>query len=463
VIRGTPDAIRPRSSRTSIAALKGAYAAGMRVSDVMRDVLTRVDADDPVWISIIAEGAVLARAQTLDALAPDARAGLPLYGIPFAVKDNIDVAGVPTTAGCPGFAYTPERSATAVQRLEAAGAIVVGKTNLDQFATGLVGTRSPFGVPVNPFDPAYIPGGSSSGSAVAVARDLVSFALGTDTAGSGRVPAGFTGTVGVKPTHGIISASGVVPACRSLDCVSIFARTLDDAELVLDAAAAFDEHDAYSRPRAAPSLEASLPSSAFAFAVPRYDQRLFFGDDAAHQSYERTLVRLIALGGTAVEVDMSACFEAASLLYDGPFVAERTAAVGDFVDAHPYAVLDVTRTIVQSGRRYTAVDTFAAQYALRALRRRAEAIFAAAPILVVPTSPTIYRLDEIAAEPYLLNARLGTYTNFVNLLDLCALAVPAEPYPNGLPIGVTFIAPAFRDAMLLGFARRFVANSDRVE
>jgi allophanate hydrolase len=310
-------------------------------------------------------------------------------------------------------------------------------------------------VPANPFDAAYIPGGSSSGSAVAVARGVVPFALGTDTAGSGRVPAGFTGTIGVKPTHGIISTTGVVPACRSLDCVSIFARSLDDARAVLDAAAAPDPRDPFSRPRAA----VPAPAGELTFAVPRPDQRFFFGDAAAQQSFERTIAGLTALGGTLVDVDLSACFETAALLYEGPFVAERTAAVGDFVDAHPHAVLDVTRSIIQSGRRFSAVDAFQANYTLRALRRRAAAIFEAAPVLVVPTSPTIYRIDEISAEPYLLNSRLGTYTNFVNLLDLCALAIPAGSYANGVPIGVTLIAPAFSDAWLLDIARALIAGS----
>jgi allophanate hydrolase len=453
-------------SGSDIATLLAAYAAGARVQEVLRDAYERIDVEDPVWIAVIAIDTALERARALDALTPAQRAALPLFGIPFAVKDNIDVAGFPTTAGCPAFAFVPERSATVVQRLEDAGAIAVGKTNLDQFATGLVGTRSPYGVPENPFDSAYIPGGSSSGSAVAVARGLVSFALGTDTAGSGRVPAGFTGTIGVKPTHGIVSTAGVVPACRSLDCVSIFARSLDDAQAVLDVAAAFDARDPYSRTRAAKPnstqsaqpdrTQASQSGSAFSFGVPRPEQRLFFGDLEAHQSYERTLARLSALGGTPVDVDVSSCFEAAALLYEGPFVAERTAAVGAFVDAQPGAVLDVTRAIIQSGHRFSAVDTFEALYKLRALRARANTIFEQAPILVVPTSPTIYRRVEIAAEPYLLNTRLGTYTNFVNLLDLCALAVPSGAYANGVPIGVTFIAPAFYDAMLLSFARRFL-------
>jgi allophanate hydrolase len=435
-------------------ALADAYAGGARASDVLGEALAALDPRDPVWVSLVAEEDVMARARRLDGRSAAERASLPLYGLPFAVKDNIDVAGVPTTAACPAFAYVPERSATAVERLEAAGAVVIGKANLDQFATGLVGTRSPYGVPRNPFDARYIPGGSSSGSAVAVARGLVTFALGTDTAGSGRVPAGYTETVGLKPTFGIVSAAGVVPACRSLDCVSIFARSVDDAEAVLDVAAAEDARDAFSRPRgaAAPAL-----GERFRFAVPRADQRTFCGDAEAERSFTAALARIEALGGEAVSVDLTPCFAAASLLYEGAFVAERTAAVGDFAAAHPAALLDVTRTIVESGRRFSAVDAFRAQYRIRELRREAAAIFAAAPVLVVPTAPTIYTLEQIAAEPYALNATLGTYTNFVNLLDWCALAVPSDRYRSGLPIGITLIAPAFADAALAALGRRFVA------
>ncbi len=444
--------------RTGSEALPAFYASGGSVHERLGEVHAAIDLRDPVWIAAVSDAALGERTRALDALGPAARAALPLFGLPFAVKDNIDVAGLPTTAGCPAFAYAPARSASVVERLERAGAVVLGKTNLDQFATGLVGTRSPYGVPANPFDPAYIPGGSSSGSAVAVARGFVSFALGTDTAGSGRVPAGFTGTIGVKPTHGIISAAGVVPACRSLDCVSIFVRTLDEAALILDVAAAPDARDPFSRERPAAAAVglAADPARPFVFAVPLPEQRIFFGDDEARDQFERSIARLVARGGSALDVDLASCFEAAALLYDGPFVAERTAAVGDFVDAHPEAVLDVTRTIVQSGRRYSAVDTFSALYELRALRNAAAEIFARAAILVVPTSPTIYRISQIEAEPFLYNSRLGTYTNFVNLLDLCALAVPAGAYAGGVPIGVTFIAPAFADASLLAFARRFL-------
>ncbi len=435
-----------------IAAYADAYARGARPTSVLGAARAALAEDDPVWIALASPDAIQARVAELEALVPAERAARPLFGVPFAVKDNIDVAGLPTTAACPAFAYVPERSATAVARLEAAGAVVLGKTNLDQFATGLVGVRSPYGVPVNPFDARYIPGGSSSGSAVAVARDLVPFALGTDTAGSGRVPAGFTATVGLKPTCGIVSTTGVVPACRSLDCVSIFARSVGDAHAVLDVAAAYDASDPFSRERGA--APATLPA-AFRFAVPQPDQLTFDGDAEAETSFFAAVARLVSIGGTRVDVDASACFEAARMLYQDAFVAERTAAIGDFMDAHPGALLEVTQTIVEGGRGYSAVDAFRATYRIRALRRSAEAIFAAAPILIVPTSPTIYTLDEIEAEPYARNAVLGTYTNFVNFFDWCALALPSGTYASGVPIGITAIAPAFGDATLAELGRRF--------
>jgi allophanate hydrolase len=387
------------------------------------------------------------RARALDERSAAERAAMPLFGLPFAVKDNIDVAGWPTTAGCPAFAYIPTRSATVVERLERAGAIVLGKTNMDQFATGLVGIRSPYGIPANPFDARYIPGGSSSGSAVAVARGLVAFALGTDTAGSGRVPAACTGTIGLKPTRGRISTTGVVPACASLDCVSIFARTIADAARVFEAAAGPDPLDPFSRPpRDAPPAPSRL-------AVPRRDQLRFFGDDAAARSFERTLAALAGHGFALDDVDFAPFAAAAELLYDGPFVAERTAALGDFIAAHPDDVLPVTRAIVESGRRYSAVDAFRAQYRLRALRREVAPVFERAGALVVPTIPTMYRIEEVLAEPLALNANLGTYTNFVNLLDLCAIAIPSGRYPDGRPIGITLIGPAFAEASLVALAQ----------
>jgi len=435
----------------SIAVFSARYAAGERVVDVLAELVTRIDAgDDPaLWICRVPRDEVVAAAAELDALDLRARRAMPLFGIPFAVKDNIDVAGMPTTAGCPAYAYLPRASATVVDLLRAAGAVLVGKTNLDQFATGLVGTRSPYGVPRNPFDAAYIPGGSSSGSAVAVARDFAAFALGTDTAGSGRVPAACTGTVGLKPTKGRVSTFGVVPACRSLDCVSIFARSVDDAAAVFDVLAAFDARDPFSR---SPEALAAAGTGPVRLGVPV--QRIFFDDAEAAGAFDRAVDACASVGIALHAVDLQPFFDAAALLYDGPFVAERTAALGAFIDARPNDVLEVTRTIIQGGARFGAVDLFRAQYRLREYARVAEVAFHAIDALLVPTIPTIYRVDEVLAEPYVLNARLGTYTNFVNLLDLCAIAIPNGRYANGVPLGVTLVGPAFADERLVALARR---------
>jgi allophanate hydrolase len=430
-----------------LASLRAAYAGGRSPRDVIAGVLARIGAagDDRVWIARVPDAALHDRAAMLAELPLEERTRLPLYGVPFAVKDNIDLASVPTTAACPEFAYTPVRSAAAVERLEAAGAIAIGKTNLDQFATGLVGTRSPYGVPRNPFDARFVPGGSSSGSAVAVAVGQVAFALGTDTAGSGRVPAAFNNIVGLKPTRGLVSTRGVVAACRSLDCVSVFALTAADAWEVLRVAAAPDAADSYSR--AATLGEAWRPAR-FRFAVPRAPE--FFGDDAAQAIFVAARERLAALGGSAVAIDFAPFAEAAALLYEGPWVAERLHAIRDFIAAHPDALHPVTRAIVAGGARLSAVDAFDGLYRLEAVRARTRALWNDVDVLLVPTAPTIYTVAQIAAEPVALNARLGTYTNFVNLLDLAAIAVPQGFDARGLPHGATLIAPAFAEPLLIG-------------
>ncbi|MGA3037589.1 MAG: allophanate hydrolase [Vulcanimicrobiaceae bacterium] len=423
----------------------------MALVDDVEATLDAIDPADPVWIACLPRETVLERARELDALPAAKQARLPLFGRTFGVKDNIDVAGIATTAACPGFAYVPKRSATVVERLEAAGAIVVGKTNLDQFATGLVGTRSPYGTPVNPFDARYIPGGSSSGSAVAVARGLVGFALGTDTAGSGRIPAGFTATIGLKPTPGLLSTRGVVPACRSLDCVSIFASSVDEAIEIADVAKGVDPDDPFSRTPGAPPSEIH---EAFRFAIPRADQRIFCGDAQAEAAFDRAIARLIDCGGISVEVDMTECFSAGAMLYGDAYVAERQAAVGDFAKEHPEALLDVTRAIIMEGKPYSAVDAFRATYRMRELVRDASRIFEGVDVLVVPTSPTIYTLDEIAAEPFTRNAMLGTYASFVNFFRWCAVSIPSDVYANGVPIGITLIGPPWADDALAAFAAR---------
>jgi allophanate hydrolase len=445
-----------------IETLSRTYAEGtFKPSDVARIISKRLDAagDDKVWISRQTTKALIADATLIERrFAVEGPEALPLYGIPFAVKDNIDVAGTPTTAGCPDFAYRPAISATVVERLRAAGALFVGKTNMDQFATGLVGVRSPYGVSRNPFDADYIPGGSSSGSAVAVSSGLVSFSLGTDTAGSGRVPAGFNNIVGLKPTRGLISTAGLFPACRSIDCVSIFALTVADAMAVLDVAGGYDPGDSFSR--AAPAgFKAAITACPprFRFGVPADNQLQFCGNEAAAALFASAVEALTTMGGERVEIDYAPFAEAAGLLY-GPLVAERTAALGDFLSGHPDAIHPVVRKIAEGGRAVTGVDSWNALYRLEALRQRTKPIWTDIDFMLVPTSPTIYRIDEVETDPVRLNSNLGTYTNFVNLLDLCAIAVPNGFQPNGLPTGITLIAPAWREGSLAAIASEFHAT-----
>jgi allophanate hydrolase len=403
------------------------------------EVYRRIEAHaaNPIFIHLLPKAQVLERLRELEGLPRT----LPLWGRTFAVKDNIDVAGLPTTAACPAFSYIAKTTAPAVQRLLDAGAVLIGKTNLDQFATGLTGTRSPYGACRNAFDPAYISGGSSSGSALAVALDMASFALGTDTAGSGRVPAAFNNIVGLKPTRGLISTTGVVPACRSLDCVSIFAKTCADAAAILQIAQGADAGNPIA-----------LPLEHFRFAVPR--QLEFHGDRAYAALFAQALDRLQALGGARVEIDFQPFLEVQALLY-GPWVAERTA------EEFPLeAMLPVTRQIIEAGKRYSATDLFKAQHRLAELQRECREILASADVLVVPGAPTIYRIAEVEAEPLELNSRLGRYTNFVNLLDLAAITVPAGFRPDDLPFGVTLIGPAFSDRALAALGARFAGESE---
>jgi allophanate hydrolase len=399
-----------------------------------------------VWIAQLPRERVLHMAQALLGRDPDS---LPLYGVPFAIKDNIDLAGVPTTAGCPAYAYTPSESAVVVQRLMDAGAIPVGKTNLDQFATGLVGTRSPYGACQNSFNPAYISGGSSSGSAVAVATGLVGFALGTDTAGSGRVPAAFNNLIGLKPTLGELSTRGVVPACRSLDCVSIFALTAEDARRVYSVARGFDPRDAFS---ARPSVTPALDLEDLCVGFPGKDQLDFFGDTEYARLYEESVEPLRKLGARCVTIDFAPFLAAARLLYEGPWVAERYCAVGDFLEQHPEAVHPVTRQIIMGGRNPSAADAFRAQYKLMELRRAAEEAWSGVDLLVIPTAGTIHTIDAVNADPIRLNSNLGHYTNFVNLLDLTAVSVPAGFRNDGMPFGVTLVGRAGSDESLLEIA-----------
>ena len=374
----------------------------------------------------------------------------PLSGLRFAVKDNIDVQGLPTTAACPSFAYPPQTSAAVVHRLLESGAVLVGKTNLDQFACGLNGTRSPYGAVPNAFNAAYVSGGSSSGSAYVVATGQVDFALGTDTAGSGRVPAGLNNIVGFKPSKGLISTQGVVPAAQSVDCVSIFARTVEVAARVLHATMGYDPLDPYARQL---TLRTAPWGSTFRFGVPASLE--FFGDTAAQEAFAQAVQRLRTLGGTAVEVDYTPFTKAADLLYESALVAERYAAVRGFFDQHEDQVIEPVRSILAQGRDYSAADLVDAQTRLRVYGQQAAASWRGMDVLLVPTAPTHYTIAQMQADPITLNRNLGTYTNFVNLLDYAAIAVPSAIRADGLPFGITLIGPCASDWQLLELGQRY--------
>jgi allophanate hydrolase len=420
---------------------------------VMEATLVRLAAYDAVqpqvWISRMAPDDLLAQARAIDARVA-AGERLPLAGVPYAAKDNIDVAGMETTAACPAFAYRPEQSATVIAKLEAAGAICVGKTNLDQFATGLVGTRTPYGAPRNASNLAYVSGGSSSGSAVAVAAGLVAFALGTDTAGSGRVPAAFNHLVGLKPSKGRWSTRGLVPACRSIDCITVFTDALADARLIDSVVAGFDGADPFSRPLA------DAPITGRRIGVPQPDQRVFFGDFQSEDLYARAL-GVLGNQGQLVEIDIAPLLEAAQLLYGGPWVAERTAAVESLLRSDPDAIDPTVRSIVEPGLAMSATEVWNGIYRLAELARHAEALWGQVDALAFPTTGTTYRVTELAAAPIALNSNLGRYTNFVNLLDMAAVAVPAGARTNGTGFGITLIGPAHSDLALIDLAEGYLA------
>jgi allophanate hydrolase len=433
-------------------ALQAIYAMRPEaVLEIVEEVLARIEAsaDPAIFISRVAADDLRAAARDLLVHAPDP-ASLPLWGVPFAVKDNIDVAGMATTAACPDFAYRPGEDATVVARLKAAGALLVGKTNLDQFATGLNGTRSPYGAPRSVFNADYVSGGSSSGSAVAVASGLVAFALGTDTAGSGRVPAAFNNIVGIKPTPGLVSAAGVVPACRSLDCVNVFASSVADGVAARKVIEGDDPRDAYS----APPAPKRLPEKPRVGVLALKD-REFHGDSDCAALYDQAVARGRALGWVVVEFDYAPFLAIAALLYDGPWLAERLAAIEPFLDARPEALDPTVRALIESARRFSAADCFRGQYRLKELLRDAAHEAGKFDFMLLPTSPTIYTVEAMRADPVRLNAHFGRYTNFVNFCGMAAIAVPSGFRRDGLPFGVTLIAPGQCDDALAGFAAAF--------
>ena len=436
----------------TIASIRASYAAASETpTALMASLCEKIRGwDDPaIFIHLATPGELHEMATAVEALPRD----LPLWGIPFVVKDNIDVAGWPTTAGCAAYSYIPEQDAEVVRLLRAAGAIPIGKSNLDQFATGLVGVRSPYGIPRNVWDAEYLPGGSSSGSATALAAGFCAFSLGTDTAGSGRVPAAFQNLIGWKPSRGLLSNRGVVAACRSLDCVSIFTHTPEDAARVAAVVGVFDPADAFSR-----DIEpVSLPLDEFIFGVP---EELDFSDDPDTPAlYAAAVARLEALGGRARKIDLTPFVEAAKLLYGGPWVAERWAAVGAFVESHPDEIYPVTRQILENSKSWDAVATFQAQYQLREFAREAEAVWQAIDVLLLPTTPCLYKVEEVLADPIFTNSVLGRYTNFMNLLDLAAIAVPCGFARGGkLPWGITLAAPAGTDEDLIAMAGLFTGQ-----
>jgi len=428
--------------------LRAAYLSGaLTVEPVLTIALERIEREtrSGIWIHRAARETLLAAAGELRKRDPR---DLPLYGIPFAVKDNIDVAGMPTTAACPAFAYTPKESALVVRRLINAGAICIGKTNMDQFAAGLVGTRSPYGECQNAFNPEYISGGSSSGSAVAVALGQISFALGTDTAGSGRVPAAFNNLVGYKPTRGLLSTRGVVPACRSLDCVSVFGLTVSDAVEVVRAAAEFDEASFTPRDARGVFDRATISAPRMRCGIPQRGQIQFFGDNEAERLFDAAVGRIKTCGAEIVEIDFSPFQQAAQLLYNGPWLAERYAALRTFIDTLAHEMFPVTRDILERGCGVSGADVFNGVVRLDAMRTLALREWKKMDLLLLPTAPTIYTIAAVNAEPFELNARLGYYTNFVNLLDCAALALPAGFRGDGLPFGISLVTPALNDAAL---------------
>lgn len=429
-----------------------AYSKNEIQLDILKDLVASIDPQDNAWISIATVEQIKQQIQVLNELGKAAESlekQFPLYGVPFAVKDNIDVAGFVTTAACKALTTVAAQDAETVRLLKQAGAIVIGKTNLDQFATGLVGTRSPFGAVPNSFKPEYVSGGSSSGSASVVARGFVPFALGTDTAGSGRVPAAFNNIVGLKPTKGRFSNRGLLPACKTLDCISIFALTIVDADLVANVLEAYDPLDSYSRKH--PKNVPAHFSSKLKFAIP--EKLNFFGDEQAEKAFQQTVQLLKSLNAEITKIDFTDFEQLAAQLYQGSWVAERTAAVENLLNSNTDDFDPTVLEIIKNGEKYSAVDAYNAEYLKQNLARKIQQRLADFDALIVPTAPTIYTIEQLQQNPIEYNAHLGTYTNFTNLADLSALALPAGFRADHLPFGITLIAPAWHDAALVHFGK----------
>jgi len=424
----------------------------LSVKEVLVSIKNKIEEtkDYNIWIYTLNDKELEVYIKNLENEKPE---DLPLYGIPFAIKDNIDLENIPTTAGCKEYEYTPKESAYVVNELIKAGAIPIGKTNLDQFATGLVGTRSPYGECKNSINPEYISGGSSSGSAVSVALEMASFSLGTDTAGSGRVPAGFNNLIGLKATKGVISTSGVVPACRSLDCVTVFTKTLEEVQTVFKVANSYDEKDIYSREYQEKNTEIK---ENFTFAIPKKEDLKFFGDKQAEELFCKAVEKFESLGGKAVEIDYKPFDESANLLYSGPWVTERYIAIKEMITKTPEFVNETVRAIIENGDKVDAVNYFQSEYTLKKNRKVADEIFKKYDFMLTPTTGTIYKIDEVNQNPIELNTNLGYYTNFMNLLDLSAIAVPAGFRKNGLPFGVTIVADNFEEEKLLTYSSKYL-------
>jgi len=433
--------------------LRAKYLSGeTTIKEVVSSIFSKIEQtkDYNIWIYTLNDEELKPYLKNLENKNPK---DLPLYGIPFAIKDNIDLVNIPTTAACPEFSYTPKKSAFVVEKLIQAGAIPIGKTNLDQFATGLVGTRSPYGACKNSINKEYISGGSSSGSAVAVALEMASFSLGTDTAGSGRVPAAFNNLIGLKATKGVISTSGVVPACRSLDCVTVFAKELDSIKEVFKVANAYDEEDIYSRHYEKVEFE---EKAKFSFAIPKKEQLKFFGDEEAKNLFDEAVKKFESLGGKAFEIDYEPFNESANLLYSGPWVTERFIAIKEVITKTPQVVEPTVRKIISSGENINAINYFESEYILKKNRKKAEKLFEEFDFMLTPTTGTIYKIEEVNNNPIELNTNLGYYTNYMNLLDLSAIAVPAGFRKNGLPFGVTVVAKNFEEEKLLSYTSKYL-------